>query len=198
MQRVSLQKMIPPRVRRNRQLLVSVVEILLRKIEAVQLQHFGAHGRSRTVTSDRYVGFKSRLLPRLFVAQTDRAGLQIDSGAALLEVKLRALCFSSGNKRRVQLGSRNRIDNFARVLSVGLKSKLSRHGVDHPSPHWDDDLLQSRPQPRLCEPVNSPRRQSQINRTPGAPADAPYVRPALVIFNAKAPSRQKNRQQRTV
>src|SRR5271169_1465008 len=100
-----LEKVLPLRSRRNRQLLISIVEIQLRKIEAILLQHLQANRRSRAVTADHHVGFIRRCFSRLLVAQMRRAALEIDSSAALLKVNLSALRLSSGNERHVQLGS---------------------------------------------------------------------------------------------
>src|SRR5260370_42249883 len=70
----------------NGQLFVAIVEILLRKVEPVQLEHFGANTRSRPVAADYNLGLGGCFFFRLLMAQSEASGFEIESGTTLLEV----------------------------------------------------------------------------------------------------------------
>src|SRR5258707_11063956 len=65
---VLVEKMFATWARWNRQLFVTIVERLLRKVEPVQLEHFGANSRSRSVAADYNLGLGGCFFCRLFMA----------------------------------------------------------------------------------------------------------------------------------
>src|SRR4030088_2885413 len=91
---VLVKKMFATRARWNRQLFVPVVEILLRKVESRELQHFCADSRRRPVAANCHLGLNCCLFRRLLMAQAYYSGLKIESRALPLEVNAHPLRFS--------------------------------------------------------------------------------------------------------
>src|ERR1039458_9377004 len=95
--------MLTLRSGRYRQLLVAVVKILLREVEAVQFEHLRSNRRCRTVAADHDPSSPSRLLSRFLVAQSYCARLQIVSRAALIEMNGRTVFLGGVYERNIQL-----------------------------------------------------------------------------------------------
>src|ERR1700730_6998310 len=132
------------------------------------------------------------------MAQPDRAGFNIESRAALLEVNTHSLRFSCIHQSSVQCGARNRMDHLSIVFSIRLEGKLAGHRVHHSALHGDDDLTHYVPQSRPGKSMNSTRRQREVNGTSSTHGYATHVRPAFVNLNAEAALYQGRCKQGTV
>src|SRR5258707_10870731 len=109
---------------RNCEFFIAVSEVLLRKVESIQFQHFVANGRSRAVASDDNGGVQGCYLTRLFMTQPERATFQFKSDAALIKVNGYALRFGCIHQRDIQISARDRVDDLCFVLAVGLKGEF--------------------------------------------------------------------------
>src|ERR1700733_10906207 len=83
---VGLERMLPIETGRNGQLFVAVIEILLGKTEATQLEHLSPQCRGCTIAANHNLGRWSCFFSRVLVTQSDCAGFQVVANAALMEV----------------------------------------------------------------------------------------------------------------
>src|SRR5580700_10871280 len=146
---------------RNRQLLVAVVEILLRKVEAIHPEHLRSNRRCGTVAADHNLSFERRLFSGFFIAQSYGAGLPIVSGAPPIEMNRRTLFLRSVYERDVQLEPGNRIDDLGFILPIRLEGKRTGNRMHHPPLHWDDDIPHPLPQAGLWERID--RKSTRLN-----------------------------------
>src|SRR3981081_3486824 len=89
-----IEKMVAIRACWDRQFFVTIVEILLRKVEPRERQHFCADSRRRPVAANYHLGLNCGLFRRLLMAQAYYSGLKIESRALPLEVNAHPLPFS--------------------------------------------------------------------------------------------------------
>ena len=139
MQRVRLHDVLAVGAGRNRQLLVAVIQILLREVEARQLQHLAANGGSSAVGADHNVRRDRRLCACLFIPQLDGSASQIEAGATLIEVDGHAVLLGGVHQRDIQVGTRDGVDDLSLILAVWHERELAGDRVHHAPAHRDDD-----------------------------------------------------------
>src|ERR1700678_3916859 len=150
--------MLPVVRSRNGKFFIAVIQVLLREIKPVQLQHLVANSRRGTVAANHQSSFSPRFLAGFLIPQAKRASFNLVSGAALAEVNDGALLFSGVDKRNIQLRSGNRIYDLPFIFSIGLKGKLAGSGMHHASLHRDSDTSHLLPQAGLLQSVNASGR----------------------------------------
>src|SRR5260370_35305798 len=100
------------------QLLVTVVEILLREIEARQPKHLEPNRGSRAIRADDYARSHCDRLTSPLVAQAQRPGFEDDSPTALIEMNGNAARFGFVHHGRIADYAGGRVDDFRCILEV--------------------------------------------------------------------------------
>ena len=118
---------------------ISVIEILLRKIETWQLQHLSADGRGSPVGADCNVRLDRSLAPGLFVSQPYGACLQIEPHATFAEEYGDAMRLGRIHQSGVKVRARDGVDDFDFVFAVRLKRELPGDGMHHAASHGNDN-----------------------------------------------------------
>ena len=106
-QRVRFKNMACIRSCRDGQLLIAVIEKLLRKREPANLEHGQPNCRRCAVRGDDGAGFDRGFAAGLFIAEARGSGMQIESQAAFIEMNIDASLFSFIHQRGVQIRARN-------------------------------------------------------------------------------------------
>ena len=135
MQRILLELKRSGRIWWNMKLLVSVLEIGLRVVEAIHHLHATTDSAIRAISTEHHISFYNH---RLIIRQSKGCcpGLEIDVGAARFKRDLYSMTFRDGEQRLIQLATRHTVDELT-LTSVGLIRLVALHIMHHASVHGD-------------------------------------------------------------
>ena len=190
-QRVRLEPVASPVERRDRQLLVPVVERLLRAAVSRQREKRFAQDRRAPVGADDDPAVLLARGPRGRVPHDQPAAGHVDPLDPGVEPEPDAARpLGERHQRPVEPGAGERVDALRVVLPVPLEHELPFEGMDHPPAHRDGlpEDLAVEPDPR--EGRQAAAGDGEVDRAPGAGRLAAHVGPALQDLDVEAPPRQ--------
>ena len=126
--------------RRDVEFLVGVVEVVLLVLEAVGGElHLQARGGEGAVGAEDEVGGHGTLLLRLRMLEAGGGRVQVDAGAALVEVDGRARLLGEGHQLAVEQAPAGGVDRLT-LFAVALVAELALHRMQHAAVHGDGHL----------------------------------------------------------
>src|SRR5437667_8281599 len=152
----------------DRQFFVTMRQVILRKVEPVELLHCRAHGRGRSIGADDKAAFDRHRVPdsRWWRAKRSEqvslaslrfglhesglgpAGDEFEFAGSGIEIRaaMREMQGDTGiasrrlDKQQIQASPRNGMQGFAVVFAVRLKCERAVAGMDHPPAHQNAGL----------------------------------------------------------
>src|SRR6185312_10401093 len=96
----------------------------------------------------------------------------------------------------VELGTADGVDDLVLALAIGLQLCLTGHGVDHPSPHRNQQRTNALHHSRALERPDAAGGEGEIDGSPALALRLPRVGPALVDVHRECAAGQQNCEQR--
>ncbi len=193
MQRVRLERELAARRRRERQLLVAVVEQLFARFDGAARHERPPHFGARAVGREHDVGFEPS--PSSIVRFDERRTVAVDADALLAEAVLDAVAprrelVEQGVERRARHG----VDLFGGALAVRQETLLPREVVHHAAAHRDQELRDVVVEARAAQRRDAARREREVDRAAALRARREGLA-ALDDDGLEAPAREQDGEQ---
>jgi hypothetical protein len=126
-----------------------------------------SHRRKSTIDANDGVAAHGTHLIRIRVKQVCGGRIQIDVGAAMIEMHSHVWIALRGlDHRGVERGASDLVDVFVRVAVVGGKMQVTGFAVNHSTAHRNRVPQYLVSNPELLERVNPTRGEREIDRPP--------------------------------
>ena len=196
MQRIFLELPRAARAGGNGQLLVAIIEEILRVIEPVGTLQGRPHGRESAIGAKQAVVGQGLLFAGFGMAQAQLFTLQIDAQALLTEVDFYAgLALGQVEQAAVEVAAVHGVDGLA-LVAVGLAREVAVHVVHHAAAHGNAHVADVVGHAHTAQGLPAPVRQGQVDGAALVHVGAARVGPALEHLHGVAPTGQIQRQQR--
>ncbi len=182
---------------RDGQLLVAIVQVLLREVETRQLHHFAANRGACSIGGDYNLGEDRALRAGLFVPQINCPAAKVKACATLIEVNSHPALLRSVHQRNIEIAARDGVDDLGLVFTVRHEREIAANRMHHAAAHRDDDVFDGLPDPGLLQRVNAARGKRKVDRSPSADAHPAHVGTALIQLYRESALYQRYREQRT-
>ena len=157
-----------------------MVEVVLLVLEAVGGElHLQARGGEGAVGAEDEVGGHGALLLRLRMLEAGGGRVQVDAGAALVEVDGRARLLGEGHQLAVEQAPAGGVDRLA-FLAVALVAKLALHRMQHAAVHGDSHLADRFLDAHAFQAAPAAVGEREVDRLARGDVGLPHVGAAFV------------------